>query len=198
MHASLKVRVMSHKRHTFEADLWRNCDDSATDTFQGLPVLSMSRPPTTQEVKVDAAILFSSGHRSVRSRCGGGRNALAIQVVLVLHLKISFSTHVSPMKPMALVTYDARGPVMPGGKEGQAGSAARRAREETRPVSALQRETVNVGGEKTSNPQCRPRSELVGLGMTGRLAARLAVAGNCETCESEATAHQPLLAQHWT
>lgn len=80
------------------------------------------------------------------------------------------------------MTYDARGPVMPGGKEGQAGSAARRAREETRPVSALQRETVNVGSEKTSNPQCRPRSELVGLGMTGRLAARLAVAGNCEVC----------------
>lgn len=93
MHASLKVRVMRHRRHTFEADLWRNSDDSATDTFQGLPVLSMSRPPTTQEVKVDA-ILFSSGHRSVRPRCGGGRNALAIQVVLVLHLKISFSTFV--------------------------------------------------------------------------------------------------------
>ncbi|KAI3538198.1 hypothetical protein CABS01_01834 [Colletotrichum abscissum] len=103
MHASLKVRVMSHKRHTSEAASWDNSDDSATDAFQGLPVLSMSRPPTTQEVKVDA-ILFSSGHRP-------------------------------------LVTYDARGPVMPGGKEGQAGSAAPRAREETRPVSALQRGT---------------------------------------------------------
>ncbi|KAK1511741.1 hypothetical protein CTAM01_00671 [Colletotrichum tamarilloi] len=111
MHASLTVRVMSHKRHTPEAASWDNSDDSATDAFQGLPVLSMSRPPTTQEVKVDA-ILFSSGHR------------LSHQ-----------------WKPKALVTYDARGPVMPGGKEGQAGSAAPRAREETRPVSALQRGT---------------------------------------------------------
>ncbi|KAG7055217.1 hypothetical protein JMJ77_0007682 [Colletotrichum scovillei] len=106
--------------------------------LQDLPVLSMSRPPTTQEVKVDA-ILFSNGHRSVRARCGEGRNALAIQVALFLHLRVPFLRHVSPMRPKALVTYDARGPVMPGGKEGQAGSAARRAREETRPVSALQR-----------------------------------------------------------
>ncbi|KAK1452460.1 hypothetical protein CCUS01_10937 [Colletotrichum cuscutae] len=127
MHASLKVRVMSHKRHNSEAASWDNSDDSATDAFQGLPVLSMSRPPTTQEVKVDA-ILFSSGHRSVRARCGEGRNALTIQVVLFLRLRFPF----------------------------------------------------------------------LRLGKTGRLAARLAVAGNCETCTSEATAHQPLLVQHWT
>ncbi|KAK0378407.1 hypothetical protein CMEL01_00844 [Colletotrichum melonis] len=67
-----------------------------------------------------------------------------------------------------------------------------------RGLSPLCNGELNVGGEKTSNPRYRPCSELVGLGKTGRLAARLAVAGNCETCTSEATAHQPLLVQHWT